>query len=150
MIRETEEFPWDLKLASEKGYPKVMDRAMYFCLYDDMECHNHLIGYTTAVKVAEGIYMVGNTYVYEEYRGENHHRDLLVWRNDFIRDRFGAKTIYTMLNPLPGVHMAQLRRVVSGLGYSPARIRDMRKDGVGLIVRMQTAASRLELWRKDL
>lgn len=150
MLDYVEEWPWSFKQASEKGYPSIMNRAMYFCYFMDVECHNHIRAYTTATEIAECVYLVGNTWVDEEYRGEGVHAEMLQWRNAMLKRTFGATHIYTLLNPQEGVSLEQLEKTVSRLGYRKARLRELRKDGVGIVDTLRIGRSGLSLWRLDL
>jgi len=150
MVEYVEGWPFGLKNASEKGYPKVMNQAMYFCKFMDVDCHNHIEAYTTAVEVAESVYLVGNTWVDEDYRGQGIHAEMLRWRNGVLKETFGATDIITLLNPQEGASLEQLQKVVSSLGYRRLKWSDLRKMGVPITVRMQIRRSRLQFWGKSL
>jgi hypothetical protein len=150
MLDYVEEWPWSFKQASEKGYPKTMNRAMYFCKFLDVSCHNHLQAYTTATEIAECVYLVGNTWVGEDYRGEGVHSEMLQWRNGMLKERFGATDIITLLNPQEGASLEQLQKVVSSLGYRRLKWSDLRKMGVSITLRLQIRRSRLQFWGKSL
>jgi hypothetical protein len=150
MVEYVEGWPFGFKEASEKGYPKTMNRAMYWCKFMDVDCHNHLEAYTTATKIAKCVYLVGNTWVDEDYRGQGVHADILQWRNGMLKDTFGATHIYTLLNPQDGVSLEQLEKTVSNLGYRKASLRELRKDGVGIVDTLHIWRSGLPVWRLDL
>lgn len=149
MLREVEEFSWmTWQKASDKGYPKMMDRARYFVLTDD-SCHNHLIGYTTSTEIEDCVFLVGNTYVDEDYTGHGYHEKLLRWRNEYLK-KYGGHVIYTLLNPQGNTSIEQLRHVVGKLGYEKAKVKDMRNDGLRWTQILALKLSRLEIWRKLL
>ena len=137
-----------LKYASEKGYPKVMDRGMTFVLLHDMDCHNHAIGYTTATELAEGVFLVGNTWVDEEVRGLGYHTGLLKWRNEELKETFGATHIYTCLNPQEGIPLERLEETVSKLGYK--KVGAMGMKHVRLRDRVHVLCAGLSVWGKEL
>lgn len=149
MVEYVEEWPFSFKQASEKGYPSIMNRAMYFCLFQDMDCHNHLKAYTTAAEIAECVYLVGNTWVCEESRGYGVHAEMLEWRNEMLRKTFGATHIYTLLNPQDGVILEQLERTVSRLGYRKVSIGQMIMDGMRYRDAFRIWRSGLPVWRLD-
>jgi|OM-RGC.v1.021420896 hypothetical protein len=153
MLDYVEEWPWSFKQASEKGYPTTMNRAMYFCYFMDVECHNHIKAYTTATEIAECVYLVGNTWVDEESRGHGVHTEMLQWRNGMLKNTFGATHIYTLLNPQEGVSVEQLEKTVSRLGYRKvSRISvaaELIRNGVRYRDAFRIWKSNLPLWRLD-
>lgn len=136
----------DWRHASDKGYPKLMDKPIWFVMTDD---DGRLIGYTTATEIEDCIYVVGNTFVSPEHRNSGFHSKLLSFRNDKLK-AFGGTTIYTLLNPQGITTPQQLRHVVSKLGYKKAKYRDMRTDTLRIRDILLLKLSRLEIWRKDL
>lgn len=136
--------------ASEKGYPAVMDGAVYH-FYTAKQPTHHLeqtkvVAYTTFVEVSEGVFLVGNTWVHEDWRGEGLHGEILKSRNDWLQEGHLASDIYTLLNPQDTTKIHQLRHVVSKLGYKPKRL--WLAKGIPLRVRLQIWRSGLELWGK--
>jgi len=136
------------RYASEKGYPNIMDRGMTFVMLHDMDCHRHAIGYTTATEIAEGVFLVGNTWVDEDSRGHGYHADLLKWRNEELKETFGATHIYTCLNPQEGVSVEQLEATVSKLGYK--KVGAMGMKNVRLRDRVHVLCAGLPVWGKEL
>lgn len=149
MIEYVEDWPFGFKEASEKGYPAIMNRAMYWCKFMDVECHNHIEAYTTATEIAESVYLVGNTWVNEDYRGQGIHTEMLQWRNGMLEEYFGATHIYTLLNPQDGVSIEQLEKSVSRLGYRKASIGQMMMDGMRVRDAFRVWRSKLPVWRFD-
>jgi len=129
--------------ASTKGYPSIMDESMYFVAYD----RGTLIGYTTSIMIAEGIYLVGNTWVNDDFRGLGIHSALLQSRNNLLK-KMGAKQIYTLLNPQGDTKYEQLRHVVENLGYE--RTAWYKMKGVPMKMKLHIAVTSLDIWRKNL
>jgi predicted GNAT family acetyltransferase len=147
MLREVQEFSWlTWQNASDKGYPKVMDRARYFVITDE---ERHLIGYTTSTEIVDCVFLVGNTYVEKQYNGQGFHEKLLRWRNEYLT-KYGGHVIYAPLNPQGKTTIAQLRHVVDKLGYEKATYKDMRNDGLSISQILSLKLTRLEIWRKLL
>ena len=106
------EMVWDsvLPTASEKGYPKIFDSALYWVLYED----GIAIAYTSHLKI-DGVVLVGNTYVRKEYRSKGLHSYLLSQRNN--SPMLKNLTKVTVLNPIEDSQLSNLISVVSNLGY---------------------------------
>ena len=138
-----------LKRASEKGYPKLMDRGMYFVMLHDMDCHNHPIGYTTATEFAEGVFLVGNTWVDDEFRGLGYHTELLRWRNEQLKETYGATHIYTCVNAQEGIPLERLENTISKLGYRKVSIGQMIMDGMRFRDAFNVWRCGLPVWRLD-
>jgi predicted GNAT family acetyltransferase len=140
------ERPDNAWLASERGYPKVMDRAMYFLYLEGDET----IAYTTATEIAEGVFLVGNTWVSSSHRGKGLHAEILKWRNGELKETFGGTHIYTCLNPKPdeGILTSQLEKTVASLGYK--KVGAMGMKYVRLRDRVHVLCSGLPVWGKEL
>ena len=133
---------------SEKGYPPIMDGGIFLAFVDVMTCHNHEFAYTSHTEISEGVFLVGNTWVDEEYRGMGLHEEILKVRNEWLAENHNNCDIYTLLNPQNTTKIHQLRHVVSKLGYRPKSLLFSR--GIPLKVRFQIWRSGLELWGKSL
>ena len=73
--------------ASEKGYPAIMDEAVYhFYTAKHFGGGTGCVAYTTFVEVSEGVFLVGNTWVHEDWRGEGLHGEILKSRNDWLKE----------------------------------------------------------------
>ena len=105
----------DLPLASEKGYPDFFDNMVYWLLWANQEPIAYTASLTTHYDGKRKFAFVGNTYVRSEWRSKGLHSFLLNERNSAPHMKDLDKI--TILNPIEGVEMAQLERVVSGLGY---------------------------------
>lgn len=134
--------------ASDKGYPSIMDGAVYHYYLAQLPLETMCVAYTTFVEVSEGVFLVGNTWVHEDWRGEGLHGEILKSRNDWLQHGHLASDIYTLLNPQDTTKIHQLRHVVSKLDYKPKRL--WFAKGIPLKVRFQIWRSGLELWGKTL
>tara|TARA_R110001632_G_scaffold65776_3_gene155626 strand:+ start:12279 stop:12767 length:489 start_codon:yes stop_codon:yes gene_type:complete len=139
--------------ASEKGYPAIMDEAVYHFYTARSPPTHHLeeskaVAYTTFIEVSEGVFLVGNTWVDEDWRGEGLHEDILRSRNKWLSDAHFASNIYTLLNPQDDTKIHQLRHVVTKLGYRKKSL--LKAKGIPFGVRLQIWRSGLELWGREL
>ena len=135
--------PIDARPASDKGYPNIMDRALYFVYRE----HGDIVAYTTATEIDECVFLVGNTWGSHSHRGKGLHTEILKWRNEKLRD-WGATHIYACLNPQDGVALKRLEDTVSQLGYK--KVGAMGMQHVRLWTRVHVLCSGLPVWGKEL
>ena len=133
-------WPHEYPLPSEKGYPEVFDLMSHWVLsYDGVP-----IGYTGSLDMGH-FHFVGNPYILPQYRQNGWHSYLLKVRNANL----GLRPKITVLNPIDGTHMANLVKVVSGLGYRPvssyADVRDIMSEKLFFEILNEGQ----QLWRMD-
>ncbi len=100
-----------LPCATEKGYPSVFDKMIYWVLW----VGDKAIAYTGSLRIGDFAF-VGNTYVRKEWRSRGLHKLLLNERNKSDLLRIIPKV--TIINPIEGVSMQRLESVVLSLGYT--------------------------------
>lgn len=134
----------DLPLASEKGYPEIFDKMVYWVL-----CANRQPIAHTGSLVSNGrrFALVGNTYVRKEWRSKGLHSHLLNERNN----AHWLKNIpkITVLNPIEGVTNEQLVSVVTKLGYTQVKSYADVEDVMTGKEYKQIHLPPLQIWRLD-
>ena len=119
------EWPHYLPTCVEKGYPEIVEEGLSYWVMVSYD--SEPLAYTCSKDMGEWIF-VGNTYVREEYRGQNIHRLLISYRNSALDGR--AKV--AILNPLVETKLEHLKSLVSSLGYnqitSPEGVEDIMDE----------------------
>lgn len=133
----------ELPLASEKGYPDFFDEMVYWVLWAE----GGPIAYTASLTAhyfgKERFAFVGNTYVRSEWRSKGLHSFLLDKRNSAPHMKDLDKI--TILNPIEGIEMAQLEKVVLSLGYFKIDSFNQVKDIMGR--RVYEGIQNHSIWR---
>jgi hypothetical protein len=113
-------WPKPLPTCTEKGYPEICEENLsYWVMFEGEDTMGINwddpplpIAYTCSKDMGDWIF-IGNTYVLEEYRGQNIHRLIVSYRNSLLDGR----TKVTVINPYGAVEMSKLERLVASMGY---------------------------------
>lgn len=129
--------------ASEKGYPGIFDKALYWVLFDE----DTPIAYTSSLTMSNKYAFVGNTYVHKEWRNKGLHSHLLKYRNE--SSSMKNLTKITVINPIEESKMYHLVKVVETLGYKKVETIDDVSDIMPEWLYRSICLDGQQIWRLD-